>query len=138
MGKGKQFGGGRAVEATARLKMRRARRTSEGGHPLAAEKCMAGKRKLVVVDGETGETTPVEFKAKRRVPLPMTPRKALREAASVYAAVRRGEIPSEIGTKLCYMLKTTTDIHDTAEMQPMLAEIKEQIARLEVLAAQRR
>lgn len=99
---------------------------------------MASKRKLVVVDGETGETTPVEFKARARVPLPMTPRKSLREAASVYAAVRRGEIPSEVGTKLAYMLKVCTDIHDVAEVGPMLAEMKADIEQLKALAEQRR
>jgi hypothetical protein len=100
---------------------------------------MAAKRKLVVIDGDTGQVTPVGFKAKNRVSLPMTPKKALREAASTYAAVRRGEIPAEVGTKLSYMLKTCGDLHDIAEVQPRIEALEQRlIAISEMLARQQR
>lgn len=94
---------------------------------------MASKRKLVVVDGHTGEVTPVGFKAKNRVALPKTPRKALQEAASTYAAARRGELPVDVASRLVYMARQCADIHEIAEVQPRLAALESRIERLMVV-----
>lgn len=93
---------------------------------------MASKRKLAVIDGETGQVHPIGFKARQRVALPKTPRQALQEAASVYAATRRGELPVEVGSRLVYMAKTCCEISETATLEPRIAEIE---ARVNALAA---
>ena len=94
---------------------------------------MASKRKLVVIDGDSGEVTPVGFKAKNRVALPMTPRKALREAASTYAAARRGELPVDVASRLVYMARQCADIHEIAEVEPRLTALEDRIERLMIV-----
>jgi len=91
---------------------------------------MATKRKLVVIDGDTGEATPVGFKAKNRVSLPITPKKALREAASTYAASRRGEIPVDVAARLVYMARTCADIHTIAETDVRIGALEQRIEKL--------
>lgn len=93
---------------------------------------MATKRRLVVIDGDRGgPPTPVGFKVRERVPRPTTAKKALGEAASTYAAVRRGEIAPEDGTKLLYMLRTCGDLAVIADLEPRLDELAAKFERLE-------
>lgn len=91
---------------------------------------MASKRKLLVIDGDTGAATPVGFKARNRVALPLTPKKALRAAASAYAATARGEMPPEIGTKLVYMARQCGDLAEMAEVEPRIAELEARVQTL--------
>lgn len=91
---------------------------------------MASKRKLVVVDGATGEVHPVGFKAKARVALPLTPKKALREAASAYAACRRAEIPVDVASRLVFMARQCADIHTIAETDERVAALEARVNEL--------
>lgn len=88
---------------------------------------MAAKRKLLVIDGATGTPTPIRFLAKNRVGLPLTTKKALREAASVYAAVRRGEMLPEDGAKLSYMARTCGDLAEKADLEPRIEALEARI-----------
>jgi hypothetical protein len=97
---------------------------------LAAGNRMAAKPKLVVIDGNTGEPVPAAFKLRQRVPLPMTPKKQLLEAARTYASVRRGEMPAEIGARLSYMLKTCADLSEVADIEPRLDNIEAKLDSL--------
>ena len=99
---------------------------------------MASKRKLVVIDGDTGEATPVGFKARNRVALPLTPKKALREAASTYAATRRGEIPVDVGARLVFMARQCADIHEKAEVEPRLDALEQRLLQLTEMLERRR
>lgn len=91
---------------------------------------MASNRKLVVIDGNTGEATPVGFKARNRVALPLTPKKALREAASTYAATRRGEIPVDVGSRLVFMAKTCGELAEMAEVEPRIEALEQRLLQL--------
>lgn len=91
---------------------------------------MATKRKFAVIDGVSGEVSPLTFKARQRVALPKTPKQALQEAASVYAATRRGELPPDVGARLVYMAKTCCDISEVATIEPRIAAIEERVNAL--------
>jgi hypothetical protein len=92
------------------------------------------KLAVVQVDGEI-VTPPVVRKA--RVLRPKTPRSALAACSKLYVEARRGELDTQDATRLAFVLKTCSTLHEEAEVMPQLEELREQLARLTKLVEQR-
>jgi hypothetical protein len=91
------------------------------------------KPKLTIIQDDGSAILP-PVKPRPRILRPKTARGALSEASRLYVQARRGEIAAEEATKLVYILRTCSTLHEEAEVAPRLEALE---ARIEALLGRR-
>jgi hypothetical protein len=95
------------------------------------------KLSVVQSDGEIVTPPAQQVVRKDRVLRPKTPRAALAACSKLYVEARRGEMDTQDATRLAFVLKTCSSLHEDAEVVPKLAAIEERLDRLDKLFSSR-
>lgn len=80
--------------------------------------------------GQETRDTPVARILPTRIARPNSPRKAMQEASRLYRDARLGYVPTDEASRLAYILKTTSDLVERAEIEPRIDALEARIAAL--------
>lgn len=93
--------------------------------------------KLAVVQSDGEIVTPPVVR-KVRVLRPKTPRSALAACSKLYVEARRGELDTQDATRLAFVLKTCSTLHEEAEVMPRLELLESRLNKVIALLEARR